>query len=145
MEKMRILLVDDEDRFLRTTAKLLRRAGYEALTAGGGAEALELLAREIVSVVILDVKMPGMDGLETLDRIRALHPEVQVILLTGHATVESAVAGIRAGAFDYLMKPTGIEEMIAKAEEAWAVRRRTAERSADSPDAPLPPDRADDR
>jgi DNA-binding NtrC family response regulator len=128
MEKMKIMLVDDEERFLSTTGKLLAKKGYEALTAPSGTEALEILKTKTVHVVILDVKMPGMDGLETLNEIKRLYPLVQVIMLTGHATVESAVIGLKSGASDYLMKPTGIEELIRKAEEAFEVRMKLEER-----------------
>jgi DNA-binding NtrC family response regulator len=128
MEKMKIMLVDDEERFLSTTGKLLVKKGYEALTAPSGTEALEILKTKTVHVVILDVKMPGMDGLETLNEIKRLYPLVQVIMLTGHATVESAVIGLKSGASDYLMKPTGIEELIRKAEEAFEVRMKLEER-----------------
>jgi DNA-binding NtrC family response regulator len=120
--KMRIMLVDDEERFLQTTQKLLARHGYEAITASSGAECLEKLTRELVHVVILDVKMPGMDGVETLKRIKHEFPLVEVIMLTGHATTESAVEGMKSGATDYLVKPTDIDVLIAKAEEAFKRR-----------------------
>ena len=123
MEKMKMMLVDDEERFLVTTAKLLSRKGYDAITATSGAEALEKLMSENIHVVILDVKMPGMDGIATLQAVKARHPRVEVIMLTGHATVESAVEGLKSGATDYLMKPTDIEELIRKAEEAFAKRQ----------------------
>jgi len=122
MEKMKLLLVDDEERFLETTAKLLVRKGYEPLTARSGAEALEALRLHPVHVVILDVKMPGMDGNATLREIKRQYPMVEVIMLTGHATVESAIDGLKSGATDYLMKPADIDELIAKAEEAFARR-----------------------
>ncbi len=121
--KMRIMLVDDEERFLETTQKLLGKRGYEAVTATGGAECLEKLAQELVHVVILDVKMPDMDGVETLKRIKQRFPLVEVIMLTGHATTESAVEGMKSGATDYLVKPTDIDVLIAKAEEAFKKRR----------------------
>jgi len=73
-----------------------------------------------VHVVILDVKMPGMDGVETLKKIKQHHPRIEVIMLTGHATADSAVEGLKSGATDYLQKPTSIEDLIAKAEQAFA-------------------------
>jgi DNA-binding NtrC family response regulator len=88
------------------------------LPAYSGREALEKLEKNGVDVVILDVKMPGMDGIETLREIKKIHPLVEVIMLTGHATVETAVEGMRLGAFDYLMKPCEIEELLAKVAEA---------------------------
>ena len=123
MEKMKMMLVDDEERFLETTKKLLARKGYEVLTATSGSEALEKLMKENVHVVILDVKMPGMDGVATLKAIKSRYPLVEVIMLTGHATVESAVDGLKSGATDYLMKPADVDELIKKAEEAFAKRQ----------------------
>jgi DNA-binding NtrC family response regulator len=122
MVKMRIMLVDDEERFLQTTQKLLAKRGYDAITAASGNECLEKLERELVHVVILDVKMPGIDGVETLKRIKQKFPLVEVIMLTGHATTESAVEGMKSGATDYLVKPTDIDMLIAKAEEAFKRR-----------------------
>jgi len=128
MEKMQIMMVDDEERFLSTTKKLLAKKGYDALTATSGKEALELLAAQTVHVVILDVKMPGMDGMETLQEIKQRFPLVEVIMLTGHATVESAVEGLKAGATDYLVKPTDIDELLEKATEAFEKRKRLEEK-----------------
>jgi DNA-binding NtrC family response regulator len=128
MEKMRMMLVDDEERFLETTKKLLARKGYDALTATSGSEALEKLMTENVHVVILDVKMPGMDGVDTLKAIKSRYPLVEVIMLTGHATVESAVDGLKSGATDYLMKPADLDELVKKAEEAFEKRQRLEEK-----------------
>jgi DNA-binding NtrC family response regulator len=122
MVKMRMMLVDDEERFIQTTQKMIARKGYDVLTATSGAECLEKLESELVHVVILDVKMPGMDGVETLQQIKRRFPLVEVIMLTGHATAESAVQGMKLGATDYLTKPTGIDDLIAKAEEAFQKR-----------------------
>jgi len=124
MTEMKVMLVDDEERFLSTTKKLIARKGHDVETATSGSEALEKLATQSVHVVILDVKMPGMDGIETLKAIKRRFPLVEVIMLTGHATVESAVDGLKAGATDYLMKPTDIEELLMKAEEAFNKRKR---------------------
>ncbi len=121
-----MMLVDDEERFLETTRKLLVRKGYEVFTATNGSKALEKLGEENVHVVFLDVKMPGMDGVATLKAIKNRYPLVEVIMLTGHATVESAVDGLKSGATDYLMKPADIDELINKAEEAF-VRRQVLE------------------
>ena len=122
MEAMKIMLVDDEERFLSTTQKLLTRKGIDVVTAASGAEALEMLRHKYIHVVILDVKMPGMDGNETLKEIKKQFPLVEVVMLTGHATVESAIDGLKSGATDYLMKPTEIDELIAKAREAFQKR-----------------------
>ena len=122
MEKMRMLLVDDEERFLSTTQKLLERKNIDVLTATSGSDALELIRTNRIHVVLLDVKMPGMDGVTTLREIKSRYPMVEVIMLTGHATVESAIEGLKAGAVDYLMKPADIEEIILKAENAFGRR-----------------------
>ncbi|UCG07977.1 MAG: response regulator [Desulfobacterales bacterium] len=128
MEKMKLMLVDDEERFLSTTKKLLERKGQVVLTAASGAEALQILKQKNIHVVILDVKMPGMDGIQTLKEIKRQFPLVEVIMLTGHATVESAIDGLKSGATDYLMKPTGIEELLEKTEEAYEKRLQLEEK-----------------
>ncbi len=119
MVKMRIMLVDDEERFLQTTQKMLAKKGYDAITATSGEECLKRLENELVHVVILDVKMPGMDGVETLKHIKRKFPMIEVIMLTGHATAESAVEGLKLGATDYLAKPTNFDDLVTKAEEAF--------------------------
>ena len=126
--KMKMMLVDDEERFLSTTQKLLSKKGYDVLTAASGGEALEKLRTGNVHVVILDVKMPGMDGIATLREIKRQFPTVEVIMLTGHATVESAIEGLKTGATDYLMKPADIDEIIQKAEEAFIKRQNLEEK-----------------
>ena len=128
MEKMKMMLVDDEERFLATTKKLLAKKDIEAVAATSGKEALEILLQKNIHVVILDVKMPGMDGIATLKEIKSRFPMVEVIMLTGHATVESAIDGLKSGATDYLMKPTGIDELVNKAEEAFKKRQQLEEK-----------------
>ncbi|MFH1488356.1 MAG: response regulator [Pseudomonadota bacterium] len=128
MEEMKILLVDDEERFLETTQKLLGKKGYDILIAVSGTEALRILASQTIHVVILDVKMPGMDGLAVLKEIKTLHPLVEVIMLTGHGTVESAVDGLKSGATDFLVKPTDVDILIQKAEEAFEKRKHLEEK-----------------
>ena len=128
MEKMKMMLVDDEERFLATTQKLLAKKDIEVVTATNGKDALEILLQKNIHVVILDVKMPGMDGIATLKEIKSRFPMVEVIMLTGHATVESAIEGLKTGATDYLMKPTGIDELIGRAEEAFQKRQRLEEK-----------------
>jgi DNA-binding NtrC family response regulator len=119
MEKPKIMLVDDEERFLSTTRKLLERKTFDVLTASSGGQALEMLRTNPVHVVILDVKMPGMDGVATLREIKRQFPMVEVIMLTGHATVESAIEGLKSGAVDYLMKPADLEDIVEKATDAF--------------------------
>ena len=123
-----MLLVDDEERFLATTKILLDKRGTDTFTAASGQEALEILERHAIDVVILDVKMPGMDGVEVLRKIKRDHPLVEVLMLTGHASVESAVEGLKLGAFDYLMKPCEIPVLLEKAEEACAQKRAKDEK-----------------
>jgi DNA-binding NtrC family response regulator len=125
---MQLLLVDDEKRFLSTTSKILTQRGLKVFTATSGAEALEILKRENIHVVILDVKMPVMDGMATLSEIKSRFPLVEVIMLTGHGTIESAVEGLKSGATDYLTKPIDIEVLIAKAKEAYVKHRRLEEK-----------------
>ena len=127
-KKMRIMVVDDEVRFLASTKKLLEKKSYTVETAASGAEALDKLIVARPHVVILDVKMPTMDGIETLTEIKARFPLVEVIMLTGHGTVESAVTGLKSGAFDYLIKPIDLDDLVAKAEEAYRKRRQTEEK-----------------
>jgi DNA-binding NtrC family response regulator len=122
------MLVDDEERYLRTTAKLLEKRGIQVVTAQSGEQALELLKTHDVHVVILDVKMPGMDGFKTLRAIKTLYPPVEVIFLTGHATMDSAIEGLQFGAFDYVMKPADIDDIVTKAVEAFEKRRRLDEK-----------------
>ncbi len=126
--EIKMMLVDDEERFLSTTQKLLSKKGYDVLTATSGGEALEKLRTSNVHVVILDVKMPGMDGIATLREIKRQFPTIEVIMLTGHATVESAIDGLKTGATDYLMKPTDIDEIIEKAQEAFMKRQDLEEK-----------------
>jgi DNA-binding NtrC family response regulator len=115
----RVLLVDDEIEFIQTLAKRLKRRNLEVSSALDGVEALETLAATPFDVVVLDMKMPGMDGLETLRRIKTRHPLVEVILLTGHASIDAAIEGMEQGAFDYLMKPMEFDELLYKIEDAF--------------------------
>jgi len=128
MKKMKMMLVDDEERFLSTTKKLLGKKGYDVVTATSGAEALEKIRVQNIHVVILDVKMPGMDGIATLKEIKRQFPLIEVIMLTGHATIESAVDGLKSGAIDYLTKPADINEIIEKAEQAFEKRQDLEEK-----------------
>jgi len=115
-----VLLVDDEVPFVETMTKRLSKRKLTMLTAHSGPEALEVLKHKTVDVVILDVKMPGMDGIEALREIKAAHPLVEVIMLTGHATIETGIEGMKLGAFDYLMKPCDIEILLSKVQQAKA-------------------------
>lgn len=118
MEHTRILLVDDESDFRTTIAKRLIKRGMEVEQAGSGEESLAVLKDKPVDVVILDVKMPGMGGIETLHQIKENYPKIEVIMLTGHATTQDGVDGIKTGAFDYLTKPIELEQLLGKVRQA---------------------------
>ena len=129
MAVAKILLVDDEVPFVDTMIKRLTKRNMEVLPAYSGEEALKKLAEnKRVEVVVLDVKMPGMDGIDTLKEIKKKFPLVEVIMLTGHATVESAIEGMKLGAFDYLMKPSDIDQLVEKVTEAAAKKRHHEEK-----------------
>ncbi|MFO7554958.1 MAG: response regulator [Desulfobacterales bacterium] len=124
-----VLLVDDEVPFVEAMTKRLKKRELDIIPAYTGEEALSKLNEHLnVEVVILDVKMPGMDGIETLEEIKKSHPLKEVIMLTGHATVESAIEGMKKGAFDYLMKPCDIELLVNKVTEAAKKKRHHEEK-----------------
>lgn len=124
-----IMLVDDEVPFVETMTKRLEKRNLRVIAAYSGQEALETLAKNRnLDAVILDVKMPGMDGIETLKEIRKANPLTEVVMLTGHATVESAIEGMKLGAFDYLMKPCDIDQLVAKVNEAAEKKRQHQEK-----------------
>ena len=110
MSTCTVLLVDDEAEFIDTLGKRLARRGLTVHLAHSGQEALD--------VVVLDVKMPGMDGIEALQKIKASKPELEVVMLTAHANVEVAMRGMELGAFDYLMKPVELDELLYKIQDA---------------------------
>jgi DNA-binding NtrC family response regulator len=117
--KPRILIVDDEERFRTTLAKMLTAQGLEVTAVEGGREALEELGRKASDVVILDLRMPEMDGMETLAEMKKGHPEVEVIVLTGHASVDAAMEIIKKGGYYYLLKPYPLEDLLDKIEAAF--------------------------
>ncbi|MCU0593824.1 MAG: response regulator, partial [Desulfobacterales bacterium] len=102
---IRVLLVDDEERFVLNLAKLLRGRGFDVATALDGAAGVAAVENNPIDVVLLDVKMPGMDGIEALRKIKEASPDAEVIMLTGHANVDTGIEAMREGALDYLMKP----------------------------------------
>jgi DNA-binding NtrC family response regulator len=128
MAYLKLLLVDDEERFVKTTKTLLEKKGVSTLTALNGMDALKTLQESLVDVVVLDVKMPGLDGVDVLREIKREHPLVEVIMLTGHASVESAIEGLKLGAFDYLMKPCDISTLLEKANEAFEKKEAVEEK-----------------
>ncbi len=114
----RVLLVDDEEQFVDVLAQRLQGRGFKVDTAFNGDDAIEFVNEHDVDVVILDVLMPGRDGLETLREIKRIKPLTEVIMLTGHATVETAIQGMKLAAYDYLMKPTDTVERVEKITKA---------------------------
>ncbi len=114
MNKIRILLVDDEEEFTSTLSERLELRGHDTVTAGDGEAGLQCLAGEAFDIVILDLMMPGLGGLETLKRIKGETPDLPVILLTGHGSTREGMEGMRLGAYDYLMKPLNIDELLEK-------------------------------
>lgn len=118
-EKIRVLLVDDEEQFVINMARILKVRGFDVTTAFSGYDAVDAVKNEVgFDVVILDVKMPGMDGVATLGEIKKWASDTEVIMLTGHATVSSGTQAMRKGAYDYLMKPCDIEDLVEKINEA---------------------------
>jgi DNA-binding NtrC family response regulator len=126
--KVRILLVDDEELFVQPLAERLEMRDYDVTTSLSGEGALEKVKRYNYDVIVLDVLMPGVDGIETLREIKSIKPLTEVIMLTGHGTVETAIEGMKLGAFDYLMKPTETKELVDKINKAHARKAEQEER-----------------
>ena len=119
MDKLSVLLVDDEREFLETLMKRLQKRKIKVAGVNSGEEALIIIRETPPDVVVLDVRMQGIDGIQTLREIKKIKPLVEVIMLTGHANLEMAVEGMEVGAFDYLMKPTDVDELLYKLEDAF--------------------------
>lgn len=119
MGDIKVLLVDDEPDFVAPLTNRLALRKLEVITAGSGEEAIQTLEGHSVDVVVLDVKMPGMDGIEAIRQIKKRHPLVEVIMLTGHASLEASIEGMELGAFDYLLKPAAIDELVYKIQDAY--------------------------
>ena len=114
----RLLLVDDEERFRTTLSKLLGVRGIPVVAVGSGEEALEDLRSKPYDVILLDVRMPGMNGIEALAEIKKINPALEVIILTGHASVDAAVDIMKLGGYDYLLKPCSVDELMDKIDGA---------------------------
>ena len=123
MENLKVLVVDDEADFLETIVMRLRRRKIDAYGVDGGKKALEIVGNERFDVVVLDVLMPGMDGIETLKLLKKKDPFIEVIILTGHGSVESGLQGMQFGAFDYIMKPADLNELLEKIQQAYERKR----------------------
>jgi len=128
MENLRVLVVDDEADFLETIVKRLQRRKIDACGVNGGKKALEIVENERFDVVVLDILMPGMDGIETLKLLKKKKPFIEVIILTGHGSVESGLQGMQFGAFDYIMKPAELDELLEKIQQAYERKRIHEER-----------------
>jgi DNA-binding NtrC family response regulator len=127
MASFNILLIDDEKPFVETLAKRLKKRGYQVSVAFSGHEGLAMIEQdESLDAAVVDVKMPGMDGIETVRKIKETRPLLEVVMLTGHATVASSVQSMRLGACDYLMKPYDLEDLVVKLNKA-AKRKRDRE------------------
>ena len=139
--KKRILLVDDEKDFVEALAERLKNRDFDVTTAFAGEEALEKLKEYNFDVAIVDVKMPGIDGIETLREIKKIKPLTEVLMLTGHGTVETAIEGMKHGAYDFLMKPCAMNTLLEKigaayerkAEQEERIRKAMVEKLSTSP------------
>ncbi len=118
-DKIRVLIVDDEIDFLETIMKRLEKRGFQVFGASSGVDGLKLMEGHEVDVVILDVRMPGIDGIEVLREIGTKWPYTQVILLTGHGSIEAGMKGLELGAYDYVLKPAKLENIIKKIHQAY--------------------------
>lgn len=120
---VRVLIVDDEERFRSTMCKLLTIRGFQAVTCASGPEALECLRAESYDVVVLDVKMPEMGGVHVLSEIKKMNSDIEVIIMTGYASVDTAKEILTLGAYDYMLKPYSIDNLVEKIEAAHERRK----------------------
>lgn len=126
--KIRVLLVDDQEQFVQLMTERLTMRDYDVTSSSSGEEALEKVKGYNFDVVILDMLMPGIDGIETLREIKSMKPLTEVIVLTGHAAVDTAIAGMKLGAFDYLEKPCETEDLVSKIDKAYQRKAEQEER-----------------
>lgn len=132
-----VLLVDDEEGFVDTVTKRLSRRKFRVMKAYSGREAVDVLAsNQRIDAVVLDAVMPQMDGIDTLIEIKRRFPHLEVIILTGRPTTETAIEGMKRGAFDYLTKPCDVDELILRLEEAIERTRAASLRAARSRSTP---------
>ena len=119
MQEIQMLLVDDEDDFRITLANRLKLRKVDVTDVASGNEAIELVKQKSFDVAVIDVKMPGIDGIETLKQVKKIQPDMEIVMLTGHASIESGMEAMKLGAYDYVMKPCDIDELLAKAGDAY--------------------------
>jgi len=124
MEQINVLLVDDEDEFVKSLSERMQMRDLETDVALNGEQALQLLDKEIPDVMVLDLKMPGIDGLEVLRRVRKTYPDVQVIMLTGHGSEKDEKEARRLGAFEYLQKPTEMDKLVETIKKAHKYKKK---------------------
>jgi DNA-binding NtrC family response regulator len=131
----KVLIVDDEEKVRKYMSRLLRNRGFEVDAASDGAVALSMIDDQDVDIVLLDILMPGIDGITVLKEIKKTRPAIEVIMLTGNASVETAIEGMQLGAFDYLLKPVDLDNLYLCLKEAIEQKKlrqngiQTAERS----------------
>ena len=126
----RVLLVDDEESFVEALGKRLNARGLRVETSHSGEDAIAKAERHAFDVIVLDLAMPGMDGIETLKRLRKTDPDLQIILLTGHGSIEKAVEATKLGAMDFLQKPANLEDLLELIREAGVRRAVLVEKRA---------------
>ncbi len=131
MSGTRVLLVDDEELFVTALAKRMAKRGLSVDTAPDGTTALEMVRERGFDAIVLDLAMPGMDGIETLEKMLQLNPDLQVILLTGHGSVQAGVEAMKHGAVDFLEKPADFQELLQKIEQAAANKMLLVEKHAE--------------
>jgi two-component system, OmpR family, response regulator CpxR len=124
----KVLLVDDEEQFVEILAQRLQTRGFHVETTFNGDDAIQFIGQHDMDVVILDVLMPGRDGIEVLREIKRIKPLIEVIMLTGHGTVDTAISGMKLGAYDYLMKPTDTTELVEKITKSFERKKEQEER-----------------
>ena len=132
MENVRILFIDDETAFLDTIIKRMKKRGFDPDRASNGKDGLAILEKKPIDVVVSDIRMPGMDGIEVLCEVKKRYPTTEVILLTGHATSQDGVAGIKEGAFDYLSKPIEFDHLVSKIRQAFDKILRNEEKKGEA-------------
>ncbi|MGC8685780.1 MAG: response regulator [bacterium] len=130
MEGINVLLVDDEIEFVETLSKRLIKRGFNTTFVTGAKQALEKIKTQEFDVAIVDVRMPEMDGITLLGEIKQIKPLIEVILLTGYASVQSGIEGMKKGAFDYIMKPADIDELVKKIRDAYERKKQQEDRIA---------------
>jgi DNA-binding NtrC family response regulator len=131
MSKERVLLVDDEKEFVEALSERMANRGVQVDAASDGLEALNKVKGKSYDAVILDLAMPGMDGIETLRRLLEMNPDLQIILLTGHASVEKGIEACKLGALDFLEKPAKLDVLLEKIKEAQTNRIMLVEKRSE--------------